>query len=73
MTASQIIHRIRRVRPCTAFVGSRGGFCRGCKWREHFHRPRFQQVNCSQCGAAFGPGNEGFSECRQHEGVQDVR
>lgn len=27
---------------------------------------RFQETYCSQCGNACGPGNEGFSDCRQH-------
>jgi len=29
---------------------------------------KFQNVFCSQCGNDFGPGNEGFSDCRQHRG-----
>ena len=32
--------------------------------------PRFPMVYCSQCGKGFGPGNEGFSDCRQHAGMQ---
>ena len=32
--------------------------------------PRFDMVTCSQCGKGFGPGNEGFSDCRQHAGMQ---
>ena len=27
---------------------------------------RFPQTYCSQCGEPQGPGNEGFSDCRQH-------
>ncbi len=28
---------------------------------------RFQNVYCSQCGEEFGPGNEGYSHCEDHE------
>ncbi len=28
---------------------------------------RFAQVSCSQCGQTFGPGNAGYSSCREHE------
>ena len=28
--------------------------------------PRFENVSCSQCGMSFGPGNQGFSHCRNH-------
>ncbi|WP_176025708.1 hypothetical protein [Burkholderia vietnamiensis] len=28
--------------------------------------PSFANVGCSQCGQKFGPGNEGFSLCRDH-------
>lgn len=28
--------------------------------------PRFPMVSCSQCGADFGPGDNGFSHCRDH-------
>lgn len=28
--------------------------------------PRFSNVYCSQCGREFGPGNSGFSHCRDH-------
>ncbi|KVO82539.1 hypothetical protein WL21_08845 [Burkholderia ubonensis] len=27
---------------------------------------RFPRTYCSQCGQCFGPGNEGFSLCRDH-------
>lgn len=27
---------------------------------------RFLTVYCSQCGNAFGPGDDGFSRCEQH-------
>jgi len=27
---------------------------------------RFPMVWCSQCGRGFGPGNSGFSHCRDH-------
>lgn len=29
-------------------------------------RPRFANVLCSSCGQKFGPGNAGFSHCRDH-------
>ncbi len=29
--------------------------------------PRFPKTFCSQCGSEFGPGNEGFSSCSQHQ------
>ncbi len=28
--------------------------------------PRFDQTGCSQCGRTFGPGNHGFSHCKDH-------
>ena len=28
--------------------------------------PRYPMVYCSQCGGGFGPGDEGFSDCRNH-------
>ncbi len=28
--------------------------------------PRFENVSCSQCGEAFGPGDNGFSHCEDH-------
>lgn len=27
---------------------------------------KFQNVYCSQCGQGFGPGDSGFSHCRDH-------
>ena len=27
---------------------------------------KYQQVFCSQCGQGFGPGDNGFSSCRDH-------
>lgn len=30
--------------------------------------PRFPNVYCSQCGRDFGPGDNGFSHCRNHAG-----
>lgn len=29
-------------------------------------QPRFACVSCSQCGNTFGPGDAGFSDCREH-------
>ena len=31
--------------------------------------PRFQNISCSSCGWSFGPGDEGFSTCMQHDGL----
>jgi len=28
--------------------------------------PRFPTTYCSQCGAEFGPGDAGFSHCKDH-------
>lgn len=27
---------------------------------------RYQTIYCSQCGEAFGEGEEGYSDCEQH-------
>ena len=32
-------------------------------WKQ---KPRFENVSCSQCGAEFGPGDNGFSHCANH-------
>lgn len=37
------------------------------------NRPRFAVTYCSQCGNAFGPGDEGFSDCRDHQRAADLR
>ena len=29
---------------------------------------KYDNVGCSQCGREFGPGDAGFSDCRQHGG-----
>lgn len=29
--------------------------------------PRFRAVFCSQCGGEFGPGDHGYSHCRDHQ------
>lgn len=29
--------------------------------------PRFAKTYCSQCGREFGPGDNGYSHCHQHE------
>ena len=34
-----------------------------CKQPEH----RFPMVHCSQCGKGFGPGDSGFSDCKDHQ------
>ncbi len=30
---------------------------------------KFSDVFCSQCGKAFGPGDNGFSHCENHAGM----
>lgn len=29
-------------------------------------KPRFEKTYCSQCGCETGPGDSGFSDCRDH-------
>jgi uncharacterized OB-fold protein len=29
-------------------------------------RYRFELTSCSQCGRGFGPGDHGFSHCKNH-------
>jgi hypothetical protein len=36
-----------------------------CNVAPNLHR--YPSVSCSQCGNAFGPGNAGYSSCREHE------
>jgi hypothetical protein len=31
--------------------------------------PQFDSVGCSQCGRSFGPGDNGFSHCKDHISV----
>lgn len=33
---------------------------------------RFDETFCSQCGGAFGPGDNGYSHCDQHAGLTDL-
>ena len=35
--------------------------------------PKFKETYCSHCGAAFGPGNHGYSHCEDHRGVNKIR
>jgi hypothetical protein len=30
--------------------------------------PRFADTGCSQCGGSFGPGDYGYSHCKDHGG-----
>jgi hypothetical protein len=30
--------------------------------------PRFAETGCSQCGGSFGPGDHGYSHCKDHGG-----
>lgn len=41
---------------------------KGFLWTLSSDRPRFEEVTCSQCGGAFGPGDNGFSHCEDHRG-----
>ena len=34
---------------------------------------RFANIECSACGEAFGPGDAGYSHCRDHKGLRAVR
>jgi hypothetical protein len=34
--------------------------------------PRFSQTSCSHCGAVFGPGDHGFSHCKDHRGLRKL-
>ena len=36
-------------------------------------QPRFQCVSCSQCGNEFGPGDAGFSDCREHRSAAELQ
>lgn len=40
---------------------------------ERCQDPRFAETSCSQCGREFGPGNYGFSNCKNHKGKFGVR
>jgi hypothetical protein len=31
---------------------------------------RFEKTHCSQCGGEFGPGDEGYSHCEDHQGKE---
>lgn len=46
-----------------------------CHGRQQIYasRPKFENVSCSQCGQEFGPGDHGFSHCRNHEHLKPVR
>lgn len=33
---------------------------------------RFPQTFCSQCGRNFGPGNSGYSHCKDHKDISHV-
>jgi hypothetical protein len=30
------------------------------------NKPKFKKTYCSQCGGEFGPGNSGYSSCKEH-------
>ena len=29
-------------------------------------KPKFEETFCSQCGESFGPGDSGYSHCKDH-------
>jgi len=33
---------------------------------------RFSITGCSQCGQSFGPGDHGFSHCKNHKGLRTL-
>ncbi len=33
---------------------------------------RYPVTYCSQCGNAFGPGDHGFSHCKNHKGKRSL-
>ena len=33
---------------------------------------RFKTTFCSQCGQAFGPGDQGYSHCQDHQVMENV-
>lgn len=33
-------------------------------------QPRFERTFCSQCGREFGPGDHGYSHCKNHRGAK---
>lgn len=35
-------------------------------------KSKYKNVSCSQCGNKFGPGNSGFSSCKEHKGKTAV-
>jgi hypothetical protein len=35
-------------------------------------KPKYKMVYCSQCGKGFGPGNQGYSHCKDHKGKRVV-
>ena len=48
-------------------------FSRTCDLIDASRQPRFQCVSCSQCGNTFGPGDAGFSDCREHRGAAELQ
>lgn len=34
---------------------------------------KFANVSCSHCGQDFGPGNEGYSHCQDHQQPVDLQ
>jgi DNA-directed RNA polymerase subunit RPC12/RpoP len=54
-----------------------GGHCTHCGINELAAertkvRYKFSNVFCSQCGNDFGPGNHGFSACKEHAGIRSI-
>lgn len=34
-------------------------------------KPKYETMMCNSCGGDFGPGNQKFEECEDHEGLID--
>jgi hypothetical protein len=49
------------------------GECAYAERRKPHEQPRFANVSCSQCGQDFGPGNHGFSHCKDHTTKREER
>jgi len=37
-----------------------------------FNLFKFKTTYCSSCGSAFGPGNSGYSHCKDHEFIKSI-
>lgn len=59
------------------FIAADERFCPHCHVLGHAGSPlspaKFSNVTCSQCGRSFGPGDHGFSRCKNHRGMDAIR